>query len=94
MQHRRDGQVVSSSRRGPHVPLALNLDMASAPGAAFIRPRLALLAAAEPMRPNCKLDADPMAGGGVSDPEARPNGLCDARVTIERETGAKQNGDD
>jgi len=31
------------------------------------------------MRPNCKLDADPIAGGGVRDPEARPRGLCDAK---------------
>jgi len=50
--------------------------MASAPGAAFIRPLLALLA--EPMRPICKLDAEPIAGGGVRDPEARPKGLWDA----------------
>ena len=59
-----------------HVPLALNLDMASAPGAAFIRPLLALFA--ELMRPICKFDAEPIAGGGVRDPEARPNGLWDA----------------
>lgn len=50
--------------------------MASAPGAAFIRPLLALLA--EFIRPICKLDAEPIAGGGVRDPEARPKGLCDA----------------
>lgn len=56
-----------------HIPLALNLDIASAPGAAFIRPLLALLA--EPIRPICKLDAEPIAGGGVRDPEARPKGL-------------------
>lgn len=59
-----------------YVPLALNLDIASAPGAAFIKPLLELLA--EPMRPICKLDAEPIAGGGVRDPEARPKGLCDA----------------
>lgn len=52
--------------------------MASAPGAAFIRLRLALLVE-PPIKPSCKLDADPpMVGGGVSDPEARPSGLCDA----------------
>lgn len=56
--------------------------MASAPGAAFIRPLLALLA--EPIRPSCKLDADPMAGGGVKDPDARPKGLCDA-IPVNRE---------
>lgn len=50
--------------------------MASAPGAAFISPLLALLA--EPMRPICKLDAEPIAGGGVRDPEAIPKGLWDA----------------
>lgn len=54
--------------------------MASAPGAAFIRPLLALLA--EFIRPICKLDADPIAGGGVRDPEARPKGLCDAVMKI------------
>lgn len=59
-----------------YIPLALNLDMASAPGAAFIRPLLALLA--ELMRPICRLDAEPIAGGGVRDPEARPKGLWDA----------------
>lgn len=47
----------------------------------FIRLRLALLA--EPIRPNCKLDADPIADGGVRDPEARPKGLCDARGLTE-----------
>lgn len=65
-----------------HVPLALNLDMASAPGAGFIRPLLALFA--ELIRPNCKLDADPIVGGGVSDPDVRPKGLCEA-VTGETE---------
>lgn len=64
---------VLRSQRDKYVPLALNLDMASAPGAGFISPLLALLA--EPMRPNCKLDADPMVGGGVRDPDARPKGL-------------------
>lgn len=50
-----------------YVPLALNLDIDSAPGAAFIRPLLELLA--ELIRPSCKLDADPIVGGGVRDPE-------------------------
>lgn len=56
---------------------ARNLVIASAPGAALSRERLADVVRA----PSCSPAEEPSAGGGETEPDARPSGLGDA-VTV------------